>query len=213
DVFDGQEDLTQGGGFGGPSLYPDVVLVHSGAVFGLERRLALFDESLGVGELAAQFGSVTGVGDELVAGEAGVAAVADLCWWQHAPPIGQDPVGSFVQLQDVVEIAGIERRRAPIGGDLLEAQELPFGGLGQGQGVVHGHLWADVAQVAHDHVQRDTSVEQVGGRGVSEPVGLADGYQVSVAVGDAQQGGQSRQDGVQGGRGVWVCTVAVLPLP
>lgn len=113
------------------------VVVCSGA--GRERGLPGFDERTGALVLVFQFGQERGVGGELVAGQAGVAFAAYLPGWEQAVAVGEHPVGALVELQQVVEVFGVEVEFAGVGGQLPVPQELRFGGGLQRLRVVHCH--------------------------------------------------------------------------
>jgi hypothetical protein len=100
---------------------------------------ALLDQRSELCELLRVLGEVGAVGDELVAGQAGVAALARLAGRQHAEPIGKHAVGALVELERVVEVARVDLQFAGVGGDLAVAQELALVGLAHGLGVVHRH--------------------------------------------------------------------------
>ena len=134
--------------------------------------------------LLPQFGQEAGVGDELVAGQAGVPAVAALPGRQGAVAVGQDPVGTLVQLQHVVEVFGVQRGLAAVAGEFAVAQELGFGGLSQRLGVGHRHRRGQVPQPALHHVQRDPRVQQAGRRGVPEGMGPLQVDDPAVAITD-----------------------------
>jgi len=53
--------------------------------------------------------------------------------------VGQDSVGMPVQLEHVVEVAGVDLDLTPIGGDLAVAQKLGLGGGLQGLRLGHAH--------------------------------------------------------------------------
>ena len=91
----------------------------------------------------------------------GSTASTSKCAW--GVPVGQDPVGTPVQLEHVVEVAGVDLDLTPIGGDLAEAQELGLGGGLQGLRVGHAHGRREMPEVTLQHMQRDTGVQQAGG--------------------------------------------------
>ena len=118
--------------FSAPLGEPDVLVGHlvAGSVAS-NACLRCVDELAEEVELLLVLGEVGAVGGELVAGQARVAAVADLPGREHAPAVGQHPVGALVELEQLVEVARVELELAAVGGDLLEAQELALVGLGR----------------------------------------------------------------------------------
>jgi hypothetical protein len=136
--------------------------------------LAVIDEVDEAPELVFVLGKEGRVGGELVAGQARVAAFADLPRRQHAVAVGQHPVGALVELEQVVEVARVDGQRAGVGGDLVKAQELALVGGGQRLGVVHRHPRREVPEVALNDMQRDAGVQQRGGAGVPEAVRAAE---------------------------------------
>ena len=98
------------------------------------------DEFPGGGQLGAQLGEVAGVCGEMIAGQAGVPAVAALRRRQQADPVGQDPVGVAVQLHQLVDVGGIHLQRPAVTAELGEPQELGLVSFGEGLGVMHGHF-------------------------------------------------------------------------
>ena len=92
----------------GEALFqPDVAVAHRLAVAGQVLGLAVLDQLLGLGELAADLGQVGAVGGEVVAAVAGVALVAGPDRGQQAVPVGQHPVGAPVELQQVEHVAAV----------------------------------------------------------------------------------------------------------
>ncbi len=160
--------------------------------------LAGLDEFLGAGQLGAQLAEVAGVGGEMIAGQAGVAAVAALGRGQQAHPVGQDPVGVPVQLHQLVDVGRVHLQRPGVTADLGEPQELRLVGLGQGLGVMHGHFRREVTHIPLHDVDGDPGVEQVGGLGVAHPVGALEVDRRAGGVGDLQRGGQLGELPVQG---------------
>jgi hypothetical protein len=69
------------------------------------------------------------VGGEHAAGVAGVALVTGSGRWQQAEPVGQDPVGTAVQLEQVIHGGAVHRDLLPVRADLDEVQECLLGGL------------------------------------------------------------------------------------
>ena len=82
-------DDFQRGGFSRAALQPDVVFAHRSAGAGGEGLLADLDQLQCPLVLLPQFGQEGCVGDELVAGQAGVPAVAALPGRQRAVAVGQ----------------------------------------------------------------------------------------------------------------------------
>ena len=118
---------------------PDVLVGPLQPGPGFERLLARVDELGEEVELLLVLDEVGAVGGELVAGQAGVSAVADLSGREQAPAVGEDPVGALVELQQLVEIRRVELELAAVGGDLLEAQELALLGLVADLDLAHRH--------------------------------------------------------------------------
>ncbi len=75
----------------------------------------------------------------MIAGQAGVPAVAALGRRQQADPVGQDPVGVAVQLHQLIDIGGVYLQRPAVAAELGEPLELGLVGLGEGFVVMHGH--------------------------------------------------------------------------
>lgn len=84
----------------------------------------MFDQGFRVGELGPQLrGGVSGVGDELRAGQAGVSLIAQLFRWERAPAVGQDAVSSLIELDQIVEVGAVDRGGAAVAGDFLVSEE------------------------------------------------------------------------------------------
>src|SRR5574337_914977 len=105
---------------------PNVVVAHLLAGAGSKRLAAFHNELAGAGLLGLQLGQERRVGRELVAGQARIALLTQLARRQQAPAVGQDPIGAFVQLQHVVDLARIARQVTRVGGDLAEAPTPSF---------------------------------------------------------------------------------------
>jgi hypothetical protein len=145
--------------------------------------------------VGVQFRQKCRVCGELVTGQAGVALDANLARGQETPAVRQDPVGAPVQLEHVVEVPWVDLEVAPIGGDFAVAQKLGLGGGGQRLRVSHGHGRRQVPEVTLHDVQRDTSVEQVGGDRMPESVGAVEVDHGADVVPHVQAGGQLGQQG------------------
>lgn len=74
-------------------------------------------------------GEVGGVGGEVVAGQAGVAALARMQPRQQADAVGEDAVGALVEPDQLVDITGIELERPPVTVDLGERRVASLRGL------------------------------------------------------------------------------------
>lgn len=70
--------------------------------------------------------------------------------------------------------------------------------LGQGGGVMHGHLGRDVPEVALHDRQGDAGVQQLGGPRVAEAVGALVVDQAALGVTDLEPAGELAQQAAQG---------------
>ena len=156
-----------------------------------------------------QLREVAGVGGEVVAGQACVAALAALDRRQQAHPVGQDPVGVTGELHHLVDVGRVERELAAVSAELFEAQELPLVGFGQRVGVAHRHLGRQMPEVALHDVDRHAAVEQLGRPGVAHPVGALKVDQPAVLIADLKLGGQSAQSVAQRVRAIGLRAFAV----
>ena len=87
-----------------------------------------------------------------------------------------------------------------------------FGDRREGLGVVHEHRRRLVAHVTHRDVQRGAGVEEVGGAGVAEGVGIGDVNPVAVFVAKVYAFGELRQSDVGLRQGVVPFPVAVVTI-
>ena len=136
---------------------------------------------------------VAGVGREVVAGQARVAALAALERRQQAHPVGQDPVGVTGELDHLVDVGRVKIKLAAVRAELLEAQKLPLVRLWQRVGVAHRHLRGEVAEIALHDVDRHAAVEQLGRPGVAHPVRALKVDQPPVRVADLKLVGKPQQ--------------------
>ena len=97
--------------------------------------------------MALQHLPMGAVGDEHRAGQAGVALVAGLQRWQHAPPVGQEPVCAAEQVQAVVVVTG-QLDAGAVSAKLRGGQERLLGVFVAGGDVVHGHRRGGVSGIA-----------------------------------------------------------------
>ena len=181
------DDLLQGALLGQALLEPHVRAGHLLAGPGAERGLALRDQLAELLQLLLVFGQVAGVGGELVAGQARVAAVAGLAGREHAQPVRQHPVGALAELDQREQVARVEFEVGAVGGDLLVAQELPLVRLPERVGVSHRHLRREVPEVALDHVHGDARVDQARRARVPETVHVGERRPSALAVADVGQ--------------------------
>ena len=165
---------------------PDVLGAHRLAGPVDERLLAALDEVNEAAELLLVLVYEAGVGGELVAGQARVAAFADLPGRKHAVAVGQHPVSALVELEEVVEVARVDGECAGVGGDLGKAQELALVGSGQRLGVMHRHPRRQVPEIALHDVQRNAGVEQAGRAGVTEAMGAAKVDRAALVIAQVQ---------------------------
>jgi hypothetical protein len=87
---------------------PDVVVAHLGSGVGAKRLATMLDQLSEPPELLGVLVHVGLFGRELVAGQAGVAALTRLTWGQQAQDVGQHPVGTLVELKQVIQVAWVE---------------------------------------------------------------------------------------------------------
>src|SRR5450759_4911883 len=127
----GGDDRAQRRQLGAPLGEPDVAGSHLGSGALAVLGLTGLDEFPGGCPLGAQLFEVAGVVGEVIAGQAGVPAVAALGRRQQAYPVGQDPVGVAVQLHQLVDVGGVHVQRPGVTAELGEPQELSLVGLGQ----------------------------------------------------------------------------------
>lgn len=92
-------------------------------------------------------------------------------------------------------------------------QELRFGGRLQGGGIAQGHRRGGVSEIALHHMDRDAVVEQLGGPGVAQPVGLGEPQRVAGGVGETVDVVEPIEDPAVGVIAAWSLALVLVAHP